>query len=232
MNNIIISLKDINKTYCKGKPNECHALKDFSLDIEKGDFVAIIGKSGAGKSTLLHILAQIESYSGTYLYENQDLKTIKSKRRSEIKNKELGLVLQSYSLVDSYTVFDNVMLPLLFGKHIKPNIRKEMVMKALEKVDIQDLKDSNANKISGGQRQRVAIARALINDPKVILLDEPTGALDDETSNDFMNVLKLLNSQGVTIVMVTHNMEFAKKAKKIIKIKDGVLIETQILQEN
>ncbi|MBQ7308522.1 MAG: ABC transporter ATP-binding protein [Clostridia bacterium] len=220
----MFSLNNINKIYSKGKQNECHALKDFSLEIREGDFIAIVGRSGAGKSTLLHILSLCESYTGTMLYKNEDVKSMPDNKISEIKNKKIGLVLQAYSLIDSYNVFDNVMLPLLFGKHIKSSIRKELTLNALKRVDMQDYAKCKANKISGGQRQRVAIARALINDPKILLLDEATGALDSETASELMCVLQELNSKGVTIIMVTHDKEFAKMSKRIIEIKEGRLV--------
>lgn len=221
MSNVIISLKDINKTYEKNKRNQCCALKNLSLDVEEGDFIAIIGKSGAGKSTLLHILSLSESYDGLFLYKNEDVRLMKDIQKSEIKNKKIGIVLQSYALVNTYTVYDNVMMPLFFGKYIKRKIRKEMTQKALERVGIENLKDKKANKISGGQRQRVAIARALINNPEIILLDEPTGALDSETANELMSTLEELNKSGTTIIMVTHDRELAKKSKRIIEIRDG-----------
>ena len=224
MSDVLISLKNINKIYNKGKVNECWALKDFSIDIMEGDFIAVVGRSGAGKSTLLHILAQIESFEGEYLYKNEDIKKMTEKRSSEIKNKEIGLLLQSYGLIDYYSVYDNVMLPLLLGQYVKPKIRKEMTFNALDRVDMRSYAKCKANKISGGQRQRVAIARALINNPKILLFDEPTGALDRQTANDLMSVLQDLNSKGVTIFMVTHDLEFAKMATRIIEIKDGKLV--------
>ena len=220
----IISLQRINKTYAKGKYNECRALRNVSLDIEEGDYLAIMGRSGAGKSTLLHILSFAESYDGTFLYNGEDVETMSENRKSEIKNKEIGLVLQSYALINTYSVYDNVMIPLLFGEHIKAKVRKEMTMNALKKVGIENLYKNKASKISGGQRQRVAIARALINNPKILLLDEPTGALDDETANDLMQVLDELNSQGVTIIMVTHDREMAERAKRIIYMSGGEIV--------
>ena len=223
-NEVIISLKNINKYYNLPYGGKLHALKDFSLEIKKGEFVAIKGKSGAGKSTLLHILELIEEYNdGTFMFFGKNVRTMSDKESSLIRNKKIGIVLQSYGLANEYTVNQNVMFPLYFGKSIKKIEKEKMVKEALEKVGILDLGTSQANKISGGQQQRVAIARAIVNNPEVLYLDEPTGALDKITAGEILEFLKELNQSGVTVIMVTHDEEFANCAKRIITIDNGNL---------
>ena len=223
-NEVIISLKNINKYYNLPYGGKLHALKDFSLEIKKGEFVAIKGKSGAGKSTLLHILELIEEYNdGTFMFFGKNVRTMSDKESSLIRNKKIGIVLQSYGLANEYTVNQNVMFPLYFGKPIKKIEKEKMVKEALEKVGILDLGTSQANKISGGQQQRVAIARAIVNNPEVLYLDEPTGALDKITAGEILEFLKELNQSGVTVIMVTHDEEFANCAKRIITIDNGNL---------
>ena len=229
-NEVIISLKNINKYYSLPYGEKLHALKDFSLEIKKGEFVAIKGKSGAGKSTLLHILELIEEYNdGTFMFFGKNVRTISDKESSLIRNKKIGIVLQSYGLANEYTVNQNVMFPLYFGKPIKKFEKEKMVKETLEKVGILDLGTCQANKISGGQQQRVAIARALVNNPEVLYLDEPTGALDKITASEVLSLLKRLNQSGVTIIMVTHDEEYAECAKRIITIDNGSLIGDEII---
>ncbi|MBQ7307481.1 MAG: ABC transporter ATP-binding protein [Clostridia bacterium] len=230
-NESVISLKNINKYYSLPYGEKLHALKNFSLEIKKGEFVAIQGKSGAGKSTLLHILELIEEYNdGTFMFFGKNVRTMSDKESSQIRNKQIGIVLQSYGLANEYTVNQNIMFPLYFGKSIKKYEKERMVKEALEKVGILDLGTCQANKISGGQQQRVAIARAIVNNPEILYLDEPTGALDKITAHEILKFLKELNESGVTIVMVTHDEEFAKCAKRIIKIEDGCLVSDEMIE--
>ena len=203
--------------------NEFEALHKVSLEIQEGEFVAIVGKSGAGKSTLLHVLANIDSYEdGEYYLDDMLIKDLSEKESSYVRNKKLGIIMQDFALVEQFTVKDNVLLPLDFSKEKVKN-KEELVGKALEDVKISELVNKPINKLSGGQKQRVAIARALINNPKLILADEPTGSLDSSTSAEILALLKELNKKGKTIIIVTHDMEIAKQCDRIIEVVDGYI---------
>ena len=218
----MIELKNINKTYNKGKSNAFQALKDVSLTIEDGEMVAIIGKSGAGKSTLMHIIGCIDDFeSGTYILNGDDISTIKEGKRAKIRNKDIGIVMQDFALVEDYTAIENVMIPLYFAKGKLLESKKSIARKALEKVGIGELASKRVNKLSGGQKQRVAIARAIVNNPSILLADEPTGALDVKTSAEIMGVFKELNEQGITVIIITHDMEVAEGCERVIEISDG-----------
>lgn len=228
MKNEIIKLTNINKYYNGPDNKPFQALKNVSLSLYSGEFVAILGKSGAGKSTLLHILELIDDYNdGTFLFMDKNVKTMTDEEKSKLRNEKIGIVLQSYGLLGEYTVIQNVMFPLYFGKYIKKKNKISLAEDALSKVNILDLKDNQSDKLSGGQMQRVSIARALINNPSVIFLDEPTGALDEKTGLEIMNLLIELKNNDVCIVMVTHNEKFAGMADRIIKINDGKIIDNQ-----
>ena len=218
----MIELKNINKTYNKGKSNAFQALKDVSLTIEDGEMVAIIGKSGAGKSTLMHIIGCIDDFeSGTYILNGDDISTIKEGKRAKIRNKDIGIVMQDFALVEDYTAIENVMIPLYFSRGKLLESKKSIAKKALEKVGIGELASKRVNKLSGGQKQRVAIARAIVNNPSILLADEPTGALDVKTSAEIMGVFKELNEQGITVIIITHDMEVAEGCERVIEISDG-----------
>ena len=218
----MIEIKNINKTYNKGKANAFQALKDVSLTIEDGEMVAIIGKSGAGKSTLMHIIGCIDDFeSGTYILNGNDISSIKEGKRAKIRNKDIGIVMQDFALVEDYTAIENVMIPLYFSKGKLLESKKSIAKKALEKVGIGELASKRVNKLSGGQKQRVAIARAIVNNPSILLADEPTGALDVKTSAEIMGVFKELNEQGITIIIITHDMEVAEGCERVIEISDG-----------
>ena len=218
----MIELKNINKTYNKGKSNAFQALKDVSLTIEDGEMVAIIGKSGAGKSTLMYIIGCIDDFeSGTYILNGDDISTIKEGKRAKIRNKDIGIVMQDFALVEDYTAIENVMIPLYFSKGKLLESKKSIAKKALEKVGIGELASKRVNKLSGGQKQRVAIARAIVNNPSILLADEPTGALDVKTSAEIMGVFKELNEQGITVIIITHDMEVAEGCERVIEISDG-----------
>ena len=218
----MIEIKNINKTYNKGKANAFQALKDVSLTIEDGEMVAIIGKSGAGKSTLMHIIGCIDDFeSGTYILNGEDISSIKEGKRAKIRNKDIGIVMQDFALVEDYTAIENVMIPLYFTKGKLLESKKSIARKALEKVGIGELASKKVNKLSGGQKQRVAIARAIVNNPSILLADEPTGALDVKTSAEIMGVFKELNEQGITVIIITHDMEVAEGCERVIEISDG-----------
>ncbi|MDY2607199.1 MAG: ABC transporter ATP-binding protein [Lachnospiraceae bacterium] len=219
----MIKLKGISKIYNKKKSNEFYALDKVNVEINKGELVAIIGKSGAGKSTMMHIIGCIDDFEeGTYELNGKDISGVSAKKKAEIRNKEIGIVMQDFALIDEYTVEENVMIPLYFTKGVKN--KKDKVKSALEKVGIADLKSKPINKLSGGQKQRVAIARAIVNEPEILLADEPTGALDTKTGQEIMNVFKEINDNGKTVIIITHDMEIAKQCKRIIEIKDGKIV--------
>ncbi len=216
----MIKMENVSKVYHKGRDNEFYALRDVDLTITDGEFVSIIGKSGAGKSTLMHLIGCIDSFEmGKYELNGMDISKIRGSRKAAIRNAEIGIVMQDFALVDEYTVEENVMIPLYFSKD--RHNRKERVAKALELVNIADLSKKTVSKLSGGQKQRVAIARALVNEPKIILADEPTGALDSQTGREIIDVLQTLNSMGKTVIIITHDMEIANRAGRIIQISDG-----------
>ena len=222
----MITLENVHKIYNPKKANEFEALKGVSLTIEDGEMVAIIGKSGAGKSTLLHILACIDSYeSGDYKIDDTLVKNLSEKQYAQIRNEKIGMVMQDFALVDDFTCLENVLLPLDFAKHKKPN-RKELALAALKSVSMDSMAKKPVNKLSGGQKQRVAIARAIVNQPSMVLADEPTGALDSKTAEEIMHVFKELNHQGKTVVIVTHDMGVAKQCDRLIEISDGKILET------
>ncbi len=221
----MIELKNIDKTYNLGKPNAFKALDDVSLTIKDGEMVAIIGKSGAGKSTLMHIIGCIDDFeSGTYILNGEDISKIKEGKRSNIRNKDVGIVMQDFALVEDYTAIENVMVPLFFSKEKSKESKKERAKAALKKLGIEELASKRVNKLSGGQKQRVAIARAIVNNPGILLADEPTGALDVKTSAEMLEVFKELNEQGITVIIITHDMEVAKACGRVIEISDGRII--------
>ncbi len=220
-----IEIRNLNKYYFYRKPNQLQALKNVSLHIADGEFVAIVGKSGAGKSTLLHIIGCIEDFQdGIYLLDDIPVNELSDAKKSLIRNKYMGVVLQDFGLIDGYSVKENVMVPLHFAKGISANKKLEMVQNALKKVGIAELAENRVNKISGGQKQRVAIARAIVNNPKVVLADEPTGALDSQTALEIMDVFKELNNDGITVIIVTHDKDVANRCPRRIEIADGEVI--------
>lgn len=225
----MIQIKELNKYYTVGKGksrNKFHALKNVNLSISDGEMVAIQGKSGAGKSTLLNILGLLDNYdSGSFMLDDVEVKNLRDGQAAKLRNEKIGFVLQDFSLIDSKTVGMNVMLPLFFGNCEYKEMYKK-AQKALALVGIEDQIDKKTSQLSGGQRQRVAIARALITNPSVILADEPTGALDSETSKQIMNLLSELNhSENITLVVVTHDDSVAEYCKRRIVISDGELSE-------
>lgn len=216
----LIEVNNVNKYYSVGK-NSFHALKNISLQVEAGDFVSIEGKSGAGKSTLLNIIGCIDNFdSGDYLLGGVKINGLSESKLASVRNTEIGYIFQDFCLINQQTVLFNTMLPLFFGK-MKYKEMKKLGMQALKRVGIADQAHKKANQLSGGQRQRVAIARAIINQPKIILADEPTGALDSSTSVQIMDLLKALNEEGTAVVVVTHDSFVSDYCKRRITIKDG-----------
>ncbi|WP_028510202.1 ABC transporter ATP-binding protein [Ruminococcus sp. NK3A76] len=220
----MITLTNIKKIYNPKKANEFEALHGVSAEIKNGELVAIIGKSGAGKSTLLHILACIDSYQdGEYKIDDTLVKGLTERKYARIRNEKIGMVMQDFALVEDFTALENVMIPLNFSKK-KIKGKKEKALAALRSVGIEDLAKKPCNKLSGGQKQRVAIARAIVNEPSMILADEPTGALDTKTSSEIMELFKSLNEQGRTVVIVTHDPKVAEQCQRVIEISDGKIV--------
>ena len=215
-------LQNIYKSYDKEKT---FILNDLYFEVHEGDFVAIIGKSGSGKSTLLNILSTIDTPTkGYYIFNEKNLTKLNDNQLAEFRNQSIGVVFQSYHLIEDYTVSENVLLPLMFSSQKKqPNLDG-----ILEKLDILPLKDKKVKILSGGEQQRVSIARAIISNPKMLLADEPTGNLDHENRDNILSILKKLNGEGMTIIVVTHDLEFAKRFNKIYEIKDGKISPAQI----
>ncbi|MBR6093984.1 MAG: ABC transporter ATP-binding protein [Lachnospiraceae bacterium] len=224
----MIQLKDIKKIYNKNHSNAFEALRGISLTIENQEIVAIVGTSGAGKSTLLHILAFIDSADeGTYILDERDVTDLPDKDKSQLRAGKIGLVMQDYALVEDFTAIENVMMPLDFDRKNKKKNRekKKLALQVLRQVDMEDFAKKRCNELSGGQKQRVAIARAIVNNPKLVIADEPTGALDSGNAKQIMEIFKKLQQDGKTVVFVTHDMNIASYADRIIEIQDGRLIE-------
>lgn len=220
----MIRLNNILKIYNPKKSNEFEALHGISAEIKDGEMIAIIGESGAGKSTLLHILACIDDYQdGEYYIDDKLIKKLSEREYAKIRNEKIGMVMQDFALVEEFTALQNIMIPLNFSVK-KSKDKKEKAMSALKSVGIGELAKKPCNKLSGGQKQRVAIARAIVNEPSVILADEPTGALDSKTSEEIINLFKKLNSEGKTVIIVTHDSKIAEQCGRIIEISDGKII--------
>jgi putative ABC transport system ATP-binding protein len=222
----MIVLKQVCKTYDGKSANNVRALKQVSLHIQKGEMTAIIGKSGAGKTTLLNVIGCIDSPDeGTYQLNGTDISRMSEKQLASIRNTEIGIVMQNFALVMQDTALENVIIPFYFQKRIHLKTARQKALAALQSVGLESMASKPVNKLSGGQKQRVAIARAIVNEPSVILADEPTGALDSRISSEIMGIFKSLHAQGKTIMIVTHDMGIAKQCERIITISDGMIKE-------
>ena len=220
----IIQLRNLRKTYMNGE-NTVHALRDVTLDVKKGDFVAVVGTSGSGKTTLMNVLGCLDQpSSGTYHLDGVEVTTRSDDELAVIRNAKIGFVFQSFHLLPRTTAIENAVLPFLYSDRDADYAKAKSV---LARVGLEDRMDHWPNQLSGGQQQRVAIARALINDPAIILADEPTGALDTNSSEEVLRILRELNSEGATIIMVTHDLAVAKHARRIITMQDGSVVSEE-----
>ncbi len=224
---MLLELKSMYKTYVQEKMY-VPVLKDINFTVEEGEYVAIMGPSGSGKSTLMNILGCLDKpTTGTYLFDGEDISTYNDKQLSYLRNKSIGFVFQTFNLLPRQSALDNVALPLQYAK-IPKKKRKEMCLKALDMVGLSDRVDFRPTQLSGGQKQRVAIARAMVNQPKILLADEPTGALDSKSGQQIMELFDELHKNGATIIMITHSDEIASCADRVIKIIDGEIYEGDV----
>ena len=221
----LIELRDVYKIYGEGLESEVRALDGVSLDIEKGEFVAVVGQSGSGKSTMMNVLGCLDIPTrGTYRLDGVDVRELSDKELSRIRNKQIGFIFQQYNLIQNLTVLENVELPLIY-QGIDPIDRRELAMQALARVGLAARAQHTPTQLSGGQQQRVAIARAISTRPPIIMADEPTGALDSRTGHEVLGFLRQLNKEGSTVILITHDNGIAATARRIVRIADGKIIE-------
>lgn len=222
MSNSLISLEQINKTYVLGEQT-VHALKGVDLKIQKGEYLALMGPSGSGKSTLMNIIGCLDSpTSGKYWLNGKEVSQMSDSDLSEVRNTEIGFVFQTFNLLNRLTAIENVALPLVYAG-VPVSERIQRAQSVLEKVGLKDRMKHKPNELSGGQRQRVAVARALINNPSLLLADEPTGNLDTKTSHEIMALFNEIHESGNTIVLVTHEEDIANHARNIVRMRDGII---------
>ena len=231
MQNVILHLEQIRKSYFMGR-QELRVLKGIDLDIRKNEYVALMGPSGSGKSTLMNILGCLDSpTAGRYILNGHDVSKMADDNLADIRNKEIGFVFQQFNLLPRLTALENVALPLVYAGTSRKQ-RTEMAMNVIQKVGLEDRKDHKPNELSGGQCQRVAIARALVNNPSLILADEPTGNLDSTTSNEIMEIFGKIQQAGNTVVLVTHEEDIANHAKRIVRLRDGLIESDRMKSES
>ena len=224
----MIRLEGINKTYYNGSP--LHVLKGINLQVERGELVSIMGASGSGKSTLLNILGILDDYdSGDYYLNNVLIKDLSENKAAEYRNRMIGFIFQSFNLISFKNAMENVALPLYY-QNISRKKRNILALEYLDRMGLKEHAYHLPSEMSGGQKQRVAIARALISKPQIILADEPTGALDSETTQEVMDLLKEVNREGITLVVVTHERDIAMQTHKIVHIKDGIIGEIEMMK--
>ena len=226
----MIKIKKLHKSYPIGK-DSLHVLKGIDLHIKEGEFVSIMGSSGSGKSTLLNIVGLLDEHDeGDYYLNGELIKNLNEKKAAILRNKFLGFVFQSFNLISYKTALENVALPLYY-KGVKRKERLKIAMEYLDNVGLKPWANHLPSELSGGQKQRVAIARALVTEPKVVLADEPTGALDSTTSDSVMGLLKDINDKGMTVFVITHEEEIAEQTDRIVRLKDGVIISDELTKK-
>jgi putative ABC transport system ATP-binding protein len=228
----VISIRDLTKVYQVGEI-AVHALRGISLEIETGEFVAVVGPSGSGKSTLMHILGCLDKpTAGHYFLDGKDVSTLTDDELSEIRNKKIGFVFQGFNLLSRTSALENVELPLLYGGNVSATERRDRAMEALKAVGLESRAHHHPNQLSGGQQQRVAIARALMNNPSILMADEPTGNLDSRTSVEVMDIFQgLKDNRGITIVLITHEPDVAAYGSRIVTFKDGHIVSDHANKE-
>ncbi|MFI5221020.1 MAG: ABC transporter ATP-binding protein [Bacteroidia bacterium] len=231
MSDVLISVRNLEKIYKMGDV-EVHALRGVSLEIKTGEYVAIMGASGSGKSTFMNIIGCLDHVSkGDYFLDGVDVKTFSKNQLADLRSKKIGFIFQSFNILARTSAIENVELPLLYNNSVGSKERKERAYNALKSVGLADRMHSLPNQLSGGQQQRVAIARALVNEPLVIMADEPTGNLDTRTSFEIMEIFQALNEKGRTIVMVTHESDIAQFALSNVIFKDGKIIANNLVKD-
>ena len=231
-NGSVVRLIDVHKTYRTGEV-DVHAVRGVSLGIEKGEFVALMGASGSGKSTLMNIVGCLDRpTSGHYLLDDHDVSSLNRDQLADIRNRKLGFVFQSFNLLPRTSARENVELPLLYGAHRLTNLQlRERADRVLSSVGLEGREEHHPSQLSGGQQQRVAIARALINEPEVVLADEPTGNLDSRTSVEIMGIFQQLNNSGITVIMVTHEPDIALYARRNVMMRDGIVRDDVVVNQ-
>ena len=218
---MMIKLENITKVYNAKKRNKFTALKDVSLEFANGEYTAIVGRSGSGKSTLLHIIGMLDDFSdGEYYWENQKVSNMSDSYKTKLRAKNIGFIKQDFALIEDYSVLENVMLPLY---PLKAKNKKASSLEAIEAMGLKELANKPASELSGGEKQRVAIARAIVTQPKLLLADEPTGSLDSKTAEDIFGIFRKLGSEGMTVLIVTHDKKLSEKCDRVITVNDGTI---------